>query len=74
MSDIHIGCGIARIYAGKIRTLKDGTRQWVGEKSDVTDEAIGAVAQHLLMDGIESDFEYKGKKYTLKVVERKDGE
>ena len=33
-----------RIYAGKTRTLKNGTENWTS-KEDVTDEAIAAVFQ-----------------------------
>jgi len=32
-----------RIYAGKSKQLPDGTSEWVGVKTDVTDEAIRAV-------------------------------
>ena len=39
-----------RIYAGKSRQIKggkEGQREWVGRKSDVTDEAVLAVFDHL---------------------------
>ena len=36
------------IYAGKSKPTGNGnTRQWVGEKQDVTDEAMRAVFEHM---------------------------
>lgn len=69
MTEIHIGCGIAGIYAGKLRTYKDGHREWSGERTNVTEEAIGAVAQYFLDDQSTFTFEYKGKTYELGVRE-----
>lgn len=43
MAQYHVGCGIAGIYAG---TLKKNGEEWLN-KSDVTNEAIGAVVQHM---------------------------
>ena len=43
MAKYHVGCGIAGIYAG---TLKKSGDEWLN-KSDVTNEAINAVAQHM---------------------------
>lgn len=40
-----------RIYAGRSRAVKGlvaGTRQFVGDKFDVTDEALHAVAHYLV--------------------------
>lgn len=45
---------------------KDGT--WYSNKKDVTDTAVGAVAQHLLQLNEKVQFTYKGEKYELKVV------
>lgn len=42
MAEYHIGCGLSAIYAG---TLKK-TNEWLN-KSDVTDEAVRAVANWL---------------------------
>lgn len=44
MAEYHVGCGAFGIYAG---TLKPNGEEW-RNKSDVTDEAISATAQHLL--------------------------
>ena len=43
MAEYHVGCGLAAIYAGTLN--KKGDR-WVN-KSDVTDEAVRAVAEHM---------------------------
>lgn len=50
-----IGCTpiTGRIYVGPKRTLKDGTSMWTGKRTDVTDEAIGAVVYHF-------DYLYRG--------------
>lgn len=45
MATYHVGCGIAGIYAG---TLKKNGCEWLN-KNDVTDEAIGCVADYLMM-------------------------
>ena len=42
MAEYHVGCGFAGIYAGTFRKNGD----W-RDKSDVTDEAINAVIQHM---------------------------
>ncbi len=46
MSKMKVGCSplTSEIFAGKV--LKDGT--WGANKQNVTDTAVGAVAQHLL--------------------------
>lgn len=43
MAEYHVGFGIAGIYAG---TLKQSGNEW-RNKSDVTNEAINAVVQHM---------------------------
>jgi len=67
MSDFKVGCSplTSRIFAGKV--LKNGT--WGNVKHDVTDTAVGAVAQHLLQLDEKLQFQYRGKTYELKVVE-----
>jgi len=46
MAEYHIGCGLAEIYAGTLnKKTKDGYQTW-RNKSDVTEEAIAAVAQY----------------------------
>ena len=67
MSDFKVGCSplTSKIFAGKV--LKNGT--WGNVKHDVTDTAVGAVAQHLLQLDERMGFQYRGKTYELKVVE-----
>lgn len=60
-----IGCGLAGIYAG---VLKPNGEEWK-EKTDVTKDALAAVAQHLIDFNTEFRFTYKGKNMVLKVVE-----
>ena len=65
MSEYHVGCGAFGIYAG---TLNKNKTMWKN-KSEVTNEALDAVAQYLLQENVVMDFNYKDKKYTLKVEE-----
>ena len=65
MADYHVGCGLARIYAG---TLKQNGKQWKS-KSDVTHEALCAVAQHLLFGGMEFRFKHNDKWYAMRIDE-----
>lgn len=65
MAEYHVGCGAFGIYAGILN--KDKT-MWKN-KSDVTNEALDAVAQYLLLENVVMDFNYKNKKYCLKVEE-----
>lgn len=66
MAEYHVGCGLFDIYAG---TLKNGN-EW-RSKSEVTDEALHAVATYLLFAEMEFPFRVKatGKEYILKVEE-----
>lgn len=65
MSDkYHVGLGVFGIYAG---TLKN-KEEWK-DKSEVTREAIDAVAGFLLINGKESRFEWQGKRYVMRVEE-----
>ena len=43
MAEYHVGCGFAGIYAG---TLKKNGKEWL-HNSNVTDEAILSVIQHM---------------------------
>ena len=63
MAEYHVGCGIAGIYAG---TLNKKGNLWTN-KSDVTDEAVSAVAQYLLERGEALEFDYRGGRYRLAV-------
>ena len=69
MAEYHVGCGVFGIYAG---TLNKNKTMWQN-KSEVTDEAVSAVAQFLLQEDESMVFEYHGKKYRLCVVEEPDG-
>lgn len=64
MAEYHVGCGLFGIYAGVLKN----DHEWK-DKTDVTLDAMGAVAQHLLEHKTEFRFEYKGKPMKLKVVE-----
>lgn len=63
MAEYHVGCGITGIFAGTLNKKGD---TWVN-KSDVTDEAISAVAQFLLEHEEAMNFNYCGKRYRLAV-------
>lgn len=67
MAEYHVGCGIAGIYAGTLNKKGD---KWVN-KSDVTDEAIKAVAQYFLEHDEALEFNYHGKHYRLSITGRK---
>ena len=62
MSSILTG----RIYAGRVNPKN---QMFIGEKDDVTDSAISAVAEHLIKEDIVIDFEISGKKYRLQALE-----
>ena len=47
MTDYHVGCGLAAIYAG---TLNSSDRSRWSKKSDVTEEAILAVRDYMVDD------------------------
>lgn len=63
-----VGCSplTATIFAGTL--LSDGKR-WSANKQDVTDTAVGAVAQHLVYREEALEFEMNGKKYRMEVKE-----
>lgn len=63
MANYHVGCGITGIFAGILNKKGD---TWVN-KSDVTNEAISAVAQFLLEHEEAMTFSYHGKRYRLEV-------
>lgn len=47
MAEYHVGCGAFGIYAG---TLEPKNKSLWRNKSDVTEEAIGAVRDHMVME------------------------
>lgn len=65
MAEYHVGCGIAGIYAG---TLKPNGIEW-RNKSEVSHEALCAVAQYLLFNDKTFKFQHKDKWYKLEVAE-----
>lgn len=70
MAEYHVGCGAFAIYAG---TLNGRNKNLWQNKSEVTDEAVSAVAQYLLQEDKSMHFKYNGKKYKLCVVEVDNG-
>ena len=44
MSEYHVGCGLFGIYAGKLK--KNKSDEWQ-DKSEVTEEALQAVANYM---------------------------
>lgn len=65
MAEYHVGCGIAGIYAG---TLNKGGKTW-RNKSDVTHEAMTAVAQYCIDHNTVLKFTLQGKRYALLTME-----
>jgi len=66
MNDFKVGCSplTGKIYAGTVS--KKGL--WL-KKQDVTNTAVGSVAQHLMQRDEIFQFQIKDKTYHLKVVE-----
>lgn len=68
MSEFHIGTGLSGIYAGNVRTFKDGSRHFTGVKHNVTDEVLMAALEWLVQEnrifGVKM---VDGTVYTLKV-------
>lgn len=65
MPDYHVGCGAFGIYAGTLNRTKT---LWQN-KSEVTNEAICAVAEYMLQENKRMRFEKNGKLFELKVQE-----
>ena len=65
MAEYHIGCGIAGIYAVTLKNqkTKDGYQIW-RNKSDVTEEAIAAVAQYFKQELKKNEISI-GRRYTF---------
>lgn len=69
MSEFHIGTGLLGIYAGNVRTNKDGSRHFTGVKHEVTDEVLMAALDWLVQNKKIYRVEYEdGTVYELKVV------
>ena len=69
MSEFKVGCSplTSQIFAGTVTK----TGLWGKKKYNVTETAVGAVAQHLMQLEEELRFDLNGKKYALRVVELK---
>lgn len=65
MAEYHVGCGLAGIYAG---TLNKNGATW-RNKTNVTIEALDAVAGYLYQNKKELRFSKGGKDYALRIVE-----
>ena len=65
MAEYHVGCGAFGIYAG---TLNSKNKSLWQNKSDVTNEAVSAVAQYLLQEDKSLLFTYEGQRYRLSVI------
>ena len=65
MAEYHVGCGAFGIYAG---TLNSKNKSLWQNKSEVTNEAISAVAQYLLQENKSLLFNYHGCCYRLSVT------
>lgn len=65
MAEYHVGCGAFGIYAG---TLNSKNKALWQNKSDVTHEAVSAVAQYLLQEDKSLLFDYEGNRYRLSVT------
>ena len=65
MAEYHVGCGLTGIFAGTLNKNKD---RWTN-KSDVTHEAVCAVAQYLLEENKCMKFDFGGKRYKIHVEE-----
>lgn len=65
MAEYHVGCGAFGIYAG---TLNSRNKNMWQNKTDVTNEAVCAVAQYLLQEDKCIKFDYEGRRYRLCVL------
>lgn len=65
MAEYHVGCGAFGIYAG---TLNSRNKTLWKNKTDVTHEAVSAVAQYLLQEDKSLLFDYQGRRYRLSVT------
>lgn len=68
MAEYHVGCGAFGIYAG---TLNKAKVKWANQ-TEVTNEALSAVAQYCVEHNKAVTFDYRGKRYKLAVSEIND--
>lgn len=71
MAEYHVGCGAFGIYAG---TLEPKNKKLWRNKSNVTEEALDAVAEFLYLNDKAFNFYYHGHLYRLEVVDGEEGE
>lgn len=64
MAEYHVGCGAFGIYAG---TLNSRNKNLWQNKTDVTNEAVSAVAQYLLQEDKSLIFTSNGVRYRLSI-------
>ena len=64
MAEYHVGCGILGIYAGVLNKNGDLWQR----KSEVTNEALDAVANYLIINEKEFRFTYQGKRYAMRIT------
>ena len=64
MTEYHVGCGLAGIYAGR---LKKNGYEWI-DKSDVTKEVLQCALNYLYTNEITITGTIDGKKYIMSVA------
>lgn len=69
MAEYHVGCGIAGIYAGR---LKKNGYEWI-EKSDVTKEVLQCALDYLYTNGKVVTETINGKRYKMSVEPMAEG-
>lgn len=65
--EFKVGCSpiTNKIYAGKV---KNGT--WIGEKHDITNDAVRSVAENLLRSQEKYLFSMNGERYEMKITKQ----
>ena len=77
-TELEIGCGYISnvIYIGKVRTYKDGHKEWTDDQKEVTKQAVAAVIEHIRtmekQEGKVYQIPIDGKTYELRLVEVKE--
>ena len=69
MAEYHVGCGLAGIYAGR---LKKNGYEWI-DKSDVTKEVMQCAFDYLYTNEKAVTATINGKKYIMSVLPMKEG-
>jgi len=71
MSKLNVICSplTPTIYIGR---TNDELTMWIGEKQDITESALGAVADLIAKHGKTIQTKVKGKWYSLELIEVKD--